>query len=82
MRVNVTVLRLDCEKPLLEKAQENKEVELSSSAADSNPQYAVFSSGKAWCTSKTPIAEQYLQVHLTSRVVAILDISWIAERYC
>lgn len=28
----------------------------------SNPEYAVFNSGKAWCTSNTPLSEQYLEV--------------------
>ena len=52
---------LDCSRPLLA-SNEVPNVEYSSSDADSHPEYALFNSGKAWCTGKSPLNEQYLQV--------------------
>ena len=37
-------------------------VRYSSSDENSNPEYVLFNSGKAWCTGKSPVSEQYLEV--------------------
>jgi hypothetical protein len=52
---------LDCGKRLLGTGKAANAQYLSSDA-NSSPEYALFNNGKAWCTGKSPIREQYLEV--------------------
>jgi hypothetical protein len=54
-------LFIDCSKPLLATGKTPK-AQYFSSDENSNPEYALFNTGKAWCTGKSPLSEQYLEV--------------------
>ena len=74
-------LFLDCSKPLLTSGQAPK-AKYFSSDKNSNPEYAVFNSGKAWCTSKSPLNKQYLEVcinNVLARLVLNVRIWFIVD---
>ncbi|XP_028395191.1 uncharacterized protein LOC114519267 isoform X2 [Dendronephthya gigantea] len=66
MRIALLGCEADCSNPLLSTDKVSKPRYLSSDE-NSNPEYALFNSGNAWCTDKTPLKEQYLEIRLGVR---------------
>ncbi|CAB4026057.1 Hypothetical predicted protein, partial [Paramuricea clavata] len=60
MRISLLGCEADCGKGLLGTGKAANAQYLSSDAK-SNPEYVLFNNGKAWCTGKSPLNQQYIE---------------------